>query len=84
MEHPAPLQRLIDELRRLPGIGPKSAQRIGFHLLKAAREDNQRLSQAIAVLLDETRSCAVCHAITDRETCAVCGSVASLRTMSST
>ena len=48
MDHPAPLSRLIDELRRLPGIGPKSAQRIAFHLLKGSKEDATRLSAAIA------------------------------------
>jgi recombination protein RecR len=59
VEHPAPLARLIDELRRLPGIGPKSAQRIAFHLLKGSRED-------------ALRTCSVCHAITDHEVCATC------------
>ena len=72
MEHPAPLARLIDELRHLPGIGPKSAQRLAFHLLKTSREDNARLAAAIQELRDALRTCARCHAITDRELCAVC------------
>ncbi len=72
MEHPAPLARLIDELRHLPGIGPKSAQRLAFHLLKASREDNARLAALIQDLRDALRTCSRCHAITDRELCAVC------------
>src|SRR6185295_2039500 len=59
-------------LRRLPGLGPRSAQRIAFHLLKATPDENGRLSQAIASLLDEIRLCAVCNCITDREVCVTC------------
>jgi recombination protein RecR len=72
VDYPAPLSRLIDELRALPGIGPKSAQRIAFHLLKGTREDAQRLSAAVAELLDSIRTCSVCNAVTDVETCSIC------------
>ena len=72
MDYPAPLGRLIDELRKLPGIGPKSAQRIAFHLLRGSREDSVRLSEAIGTLLDGIRSCSLCHAVTDQELCATC------------
>jgi recombination protein RecR len=72
VEHPAPLARLIDELRRLPGIGPKSAQRIAFHLLKGSKEDARRLSAAVGELLDTLRTCSVCNAITDQDVCATC------------
>ncbi len=72
MDYPAPLSRLIDELRALPGIGPKSAQRIAFHLLKGSREDAQRLSEAVLELLDSIRTCSVCNAVTDSEVCAIC------------
>ncbi len=72
MDYPAPVARLIDELRKLPGIGPKSAQRIAFHLVRGSREDASRLSQAIGTLLDGIRMCTVCHAITDQEVCANC------------
>jgi recombination protein RecR len=72
MEYPAPLDRLIVELKRLPGIGPKSAQRIAFHLLKGTKEDAQRLAAAVAELLDAVRACSVCNATTDRELCAQC------------
>jgi recombination protein RecR len=72
VDHPAPLARLIDELRRLPGIGPKSAQRIAFHLLKGSKEDALRLSAAVGELLEALRTCSICNAITDREVCATC------------
>lgn len=72
MEYPAPVARLIDELRKLPGIGPKSAQRIAFHLLRGSKEDAARLSAAVGELLDHVRACAVCNAVTDQEVCATC------------
>ena len=72
MEYPEPVARLIDELRRLPGLGPKSAQRIAFHLLKATREETARLSAAVGELLDSVRSCSICQCVTDREVCATC------------
>jgi recombination protein RecR len=72
MDYPAPVAKLIDELRKLPGIGPKSAQRIAFHLLRGSRDDANRLSEAIATLLDGIRTCSICHAVTDQEVCANC------------
>ena len=72
MDYPEPLARLIEELRQLPGIGPKSAQRIGFHLLRRGREANERLGQAVTTLLDQMRLCASCNAFTDAELCATC------------
>jgi len=72
MDYPAPVARLIDELRRLPGVGPKSAQRIAFHLLRGAREDATRLSEAVGTLFDGIRTCSSCHAITDQDECAIC------------
>ena len=72
MEYPAPLARLVDELRRLPGVGPKSAQRIAFHLLKAPREDAARLAAAVGELQQALRLCSTCNAVTDQEVCATC------------
>jgi len=72
MDYPAPVEKLIDELRKLPGVGPKSAQRIAFHLLRGTRDDAARLGAAIATLLDGVRTCSLCHAITDREPCGFC------------
>jgi len=72
VDYPAPVQRLIDELRRLPGIGPKSAQRIAFHLLKGTQDDAARLASAVTGLLESIRLCSVCNAVTDLEVCAHC------------
>ena len=72
MDYQAPVARLIDELRKLPGIGPKSAQRIAFHLVRGSRDDATRLSEAVGTLLDGIRTCSTCHAITDQEVCATC------------
>jgi recombination protein RecR len=72
VDYPAPLSRLIDELKRLPGIGPKSAQRIAFHLLKSAKDDVARLATAVGELLQDIRTCSLCNAFTDREVCATC------------
>jgi len=72
MDYPAPVARLIDELRKLPGIGPKSAQRIAFHLMRGSREETTRLAEAVGTLLDGIRTCSQCHSITDKEVCAIC------------
>jgi recombination protein RecR len=72
VDYPAPLTRLIDELRRLPGIGPKSAQRIAFHLLRRTKEETTRLAAAVDALLDEIRLCTSCNAFTDQDVCATC------------
>lgn len=67
-----PVQRLIDELSRLPGIGPKSAQRIAYHLLESAPEVSQSLSRAIAGAREETGNCSICFHMTDQDTCDIC------------
>jgi recombination protein RecR len=72
MDYPAPVARLIDELRKLPGIGPKSAQRIAFHLLRASGEDATRLAEAVSTLREGVRACSICNAVTDQEICAHC------------
>jgi recombination protein RecR len=67
------LRALIDELGRLPGIGPKSAQRIAFHLLKVPDEDARRLSQAIVAMKDHTTLCAQCFNIAEGDAlCPIC------------
>jgi recombination protein RecR len=72
VDYPGPVARLIEELRRLPGIGPKSAQRITYALLKGTAEDATRLGAAISQLKEGIRTCTVCNAITDREVCSTC------------
>ncbi len=67
-----PVQDLIDELGKLPGIGPKSAQRIAFHLLKLPREDATRLSRAIVEVKDRVSFCQRCFNIAEGEECSIC------------
>ncbi|HET7213929.1 MAG TPA: recombination mediator RecR [Terriglobia bacterium] len=71
-EYAAPLARLIDELKRLPGIGQKSAQRIAFHLERAPREDVQRLAEALLEAKDKIRLCSVCNNLTESDPCEYC------------
>ena len=68
----APLQRLIDEFRRLPGIGQKSAQRLAFHVLRTPRDDAQRLASALLDVKDNLGICAECNNISDAELCPYC------------
>ena len=69
---PAALAALIEELVRLPGIGPKTAQRLAFHLLKMPREQAAALAEAVVALKDRTRFCARCYNISEEERCGVC------------
>lgn len=69
---PPALAALIEQLVRLPGIGPKTAQRLAFHLLKVPREDAAALADAIVALKDRTRLCARCFNIAEEESCGVC------------
>ena len=76
MALPDPLTRLIEELVRLPGIGPKSAQRLAFHLLKTPRELTDRLVDALRDVKERVTYCSVCNNITDTDPCAFCSSEA--------
>jgi recombination protein RecR len=67
-----PVQALIDELGRLPGIGPKSAQRIAFHLLKVPVEDADRLARAISDAKAKVRFCTRCWNVSEGELCGIC------------
>ncbi|MGH2687359.1 MAG: recombination mediator RecR, partial [Actinomycetota bacterium] len=67
-----PLQDLIDELARLPGIGPKTAQRLAFHLLKVEAVDAKRLAGAIVAVKDKIRPCSRCFNFSTAETCDFC------------
>ena len=66
------VQDLIDELGRLPGIGPKSAQRIAFHILEADAQDMTRLADAIRTVKDKVRLCSVCFNVSEDEVCSLC------------
>jgi recombination protein RecR len=66
------VQDLIDELGRLPGVGPKSAQRIAFHLLAADAVDVRRLAQVLVEVKDRVKFCSVCGNVAEEETCRIC------------
>jgi recombination protein RecR len=74
MSLPEPLVRLIEELQRLPGIGPKGAQRLAFHILKAPREQAEQLANALRDLKANVTYCSICNNITDVDPCAYCRS----------
>ena len=69
---PESLQQLIDQFKRLPGIGGKSAQRLAFHILRTPREDAERLCEAIRQVKDRVTYCTTCNNITDVDPCGIC------------
>ncbi len=71
---PDPLVRLIEELQRLPGIGPKGAQRLAFHILKTPRDETDRLVDAVRDVKERVTYCSICNNITDADPCAFCSS----------
>ena len=71
-EYAPPLSRLIEELKRIPGVGGKSAQRMAFHLLAGNQEDADRLAEAIRDLKKNLLPCSVCNNITEADPCAYC------------
>jgi recombination protein RecR len=66
------VQELIDELGRLPGIGPKSAQRIAFHILQTESFDTTRLAQILMDVRDKVRFCSICGNVAEQDTCTIC------------
>jgi recombination protein RecR len=67
-----PIQDLIDELARLPGIGPKSAQRLAFYLVKAPAPDAKRLAEAIVAAKERVRYCRECFSVSEGDMCRIC------------
>ena len=72
MSLPDPVTRLIEELQRLPGIGPKGAQRLAFHILKTPRDQTERLVEALRDVKERVTYCSVCNNITDVDPCEFC------------
>jgi recombination protein RecR len=70
---PAPVTRVIDEFHKLPGIGPKSAQRLTYHLLRIPHDDAVALAQAIIELKERTVLCSTCQNVTESDPCGICG-----------
>jgi recombination protein RecR len=71
-----PMARLIEELKKLPGVGTKTAQRYAFHILRASNEDASSLAQAVHDLKSSLRLCSICNNITDVDPCAYCSNPA--------
>jgi recombination protein RecR len=69
-----PMARLIEELRKLPGIGAKNAQRLAFHILRSSEQDASALSDAVRELKAKLRLCSICNNITDLDPCLYCAS----------
>ena len=67
-----PIQDLVDELSRLPGIGPKSAQRLAFYIVKAPSPDARRLAEAIVAAKEKVRFCRECYSVSEGELCRIC------------
>ena len=74
LEYAEPVTKLIDELKRLPGIGHKSAQRLAFHIMRAPENDLERLTSAIREVKQRIVQCSVCNNLTDIDPCRICAS----------
>ena len=69
------ISKLIEELSRLPGIGPKSAQRLAFHLINQPKEQVRDLAESIVNARENVRYCSRCFTLTDQELCPICSNV---------
>jgi recombination protein RecR len=69
-----PMARLIDELKKLPGVGTKSAQRLAFHILRSSEDDAEALASSIRELKEKLHLCSICNNITDIDPCVYCSS----------
>lgn len=72
MEYAKPLARLVSEFEKLPGIGPKSAQRLAFHILRMSEENAQALASAVVEVKRSIKLCPICYNYTDQDRCAIC------------
>ena len=70
--YPGPVLRLMEELTKLPGVGPKTAQRLAFHLLKQETESIQQFAQALLAAKDRIRHCSICQNLTEDDPCRLC------------
>ena len=71
-DYAEPIERLIDEFRKLPGIGPKTAQRLAYNVLRRSKEDAERLSRAILEVKEKIRYCSRCNNLSDLDPCYYC------------
>ena len=75
-DYAEPIERLIDEFRRMPGIGPKGAQRLAYSVLRRPKEDAERLSRAILEVKEKIRYCSRCNNFSDQDPCSYCSNPA--------
>lgn len=78
---PVSMRSLIEEFSKMPGIGPKSAQRLAFYILRASKDEASKLSAAIAKVKESVRFCAVCNNLSDEDVCEICKSKARDRSL---
>ena len=71
-DYAPPVESLIEELRKLPGVGSKTAQRLAYHLIRIPRNEAEKLAHAILSLKEAIRYCSICNNITDRDPCRYC------------
>ncbi|MFA6142060.1 MAG: recombination mediator RecR [Candidatus Omnitrophota bacterium] len=74
MDFPVSMRALIEELSKMPGIGPKSAQRLAFYVLRSPKQDADALSKAILKVKESVRFCNICNNLSDNDTCEICRS----------
>ena len=72
LHYAKPLARLVAELEKLPGVGPKSAQRLAFHILRQPQEEARQLADAILIVKEQIKLCQKCANFTDQDLCEVC------------
>ena len=72
MTYAKPLMRLLEALEKLPGVGPRSAERMAFYLLRTSREEARQLAQAVADVKDRLRFCEVCFNLSEADRCEIC------------
>jgi len=80
-DFPVSMKALIEEFSKMPGIGPKSAQRLAFYILRSSKEDAETLSKAIIKVKDSVRFCRICNNLSDEETCEICKSASRNRSL---
>src|SRR5450759_1791331 len=72
MHYAKPLSRLVSEFEKLPGIGPKSAQRLAFHILRISDEEAQAFCEAVIAVKESIKECPTCYNYTDQDSCEIC------------
>lgn len=80
-DFPVSMKALIEEFSKMPGIGPKSAQRMAFYILRSSRQDAEALSKAVIKVKESVRFCRICNNLSDEDTCEICKDTSRNRSM---